>query len=330
VIPTANRQIWVVAEVEGPQGPGFALVRTYDLSSVVPEDQSLQSVLPDAQGLLWFTTSGGLVGTVQPDTGAHQVIALNQEPISKSFAVDPVAERGGVFIVSDYAMYRFDADATGAPQITWREVYDRGSRQKPGQVQQGSGTTPTLIGTDFVAIADNADPQLHVLVYRRAAAVQGSRLVCAVPVFLPGRSATENSFIATDHSIIVENNYGYANLRATMFGRTTEPGITRIDLNAAASGCHPVWTSEESVPNVVSQLSLATGLMYTYTKDPGPDSTDAWYFTAIDFASGQTVFKRLAGTGVLYNSNYSSVYLGPDGTGYVGVVGGLVAIGDQP
>jgi hypothetical protein len=132
VIPTGNRQIWVVAEVEGLQGTGFELVRTYDLSSVVPEDQTLQSVLPDAQGLLWFTTSGGLVGTVQPDTGDHQVIALG-ETISQSFAVDPVAERGGVFIVSDYALYRFDAEATGAPQITWREPYDRGTRQKPGR-----------------------------------------------------------------------------------------------------------------------------------------------------------------------------------------------------
>jgi hypothetical protein len=55
-----------------------------------------------------------------------------------------------------------------------------------------------------------------------------------------------------------------------------------------------------------------------------------WYFTAIDFVTGQTVFKQLAGTGDLYNSNYASVYLGPDETGYVGVVGGLVAIGDQP
>jgi streptogramin lyase len=88
---------------------------------VVPEDQTIQSVLPDAQGLLWFTTSGGLVGTVQPDTGQHQVIALG-ETISKSFAVDPVAERGGIFIVSDYALYRFDADANGRPQITWHEV----------------------------------------------------------------------------------------------------------------------------------------------------------------------------------------------------------------
>ncbi len=35
--------------------------------------------------------------------------------------------------------------------------------------------------------------------------------------------------------------------------------------------------------------------------------------------------KVLAGTGFLYNSYYSSVYLGPDGkTAYVGVLGGLV------
>jgi hypothetical protein len=215
----------------------------------------------------------------------------------------------------------------GVPQITWREPYDRGTRQKLGQVRQGSGTTPTLMGTQFVANADNAAPHLHVLVYRRSAEVAGSRLVCAVPVFLPRCSATENSFIATERSIIVENNYGCSGLGATMRGRTTEPDITRVDLDADEQGCHIVCTNLESVPNVVSQLSLATGLMYT--KDPGPDSTDAWYVTAADFATGATVFKRLAGTGFLYNSNYASVYLGLDGTCYVGVVGGLVAIRAQ-
>jgi hypothetical protein len=53
------------------------------------------------------------------------------EPISKSSATDPTRQ-GGVFIVSDYALYRFDADSDGAPQITWREPYDRGTRVKPG------------------------------------------------------------------------------------------------------------------------------------------------------------------------------------------------------
>lgn len=328
VIPTDTRQLWIVAEVEGSHGPHFELVRRYDLSPEVPEGDTVVSALPDAQGLLWFVTGGGIVGTIEPDQGILASLCLQGETISKSFAVDPVAERGGVFIVSDYALYRFDAGPDGTPAITWRESYDRGSGLKPGQLQVGSGTTPTLMGSQFVAITDNAEPQMHVLVYRRAPAVEGSRLVCVEPVFEPGMSATENSLIATERSIIVENNYGYTGPEATGFGRTTAPGITRVDLDDEA-GCHAVWTSLERVPSVVSQLSLATGLVYTYTKDPGPATTDAWYFTAIDFHSGATVFKQLAGTGLLYNNDYSGLYLGPDGTAYVGVLGGLVAIRDS-
>jgi hypothetical protein len=144
-----------------------------------------------------------------------------------------------------------------------------------------------------------------VLVYRRAAQVQGSRLVCKVPVFEENASATENSLIATNQSIIVENNYGYYGPQATLFNRATVPGITRIDINADQNGCSTVWTNnQESIPSVVSQMSLANGLIYTYTKDanscstPGPCYTAAWYLTAIDFASGQTAFKRLGGTGL--------------------------------
>ena len=159
--------------------------------------------------------------------GAAYDPAPTNESISKSFAVDPVPAaqgQGGVFIVSDYAMYRFDAAPDGTPQITWREAYDRGTPPpKPGQIQVGSGTTPTLMGTDFVTIADNANP-IDVLVYRRAAQVQGSRLVCKVPVFEENASATENSLIATNQSIVVENNYGYYGPQATLFNRATDAG----------------------------------------------------------------------------------------------------------
>jgi hypothetical protein len=131
----------------------------------------------------------------------------------------------------------------------------------------------------------------------------------------------------------VENNFGYEDPTSTLFGQTTTPGITRIDLDEDGDSCHTVWTNDkESVPNVVSQMSLVTGLEYTYTKDPSPADapyTDAWYFTAVDFHTGQTVYKVLAGTGVLYDSYYVSVYVGPDGkTAYVGVIGGLVRIHD--
>ena len=57
-----------------------------------------------------------------------------------------------------------------------------------------------------------------------------------------------------------------------------------------------------------------------------PDGLDAWYLTALDFRTGRTVYRRLAGTGFGFNNNYAPVTLGPDGTAYVGVLGGLVEL----
>jgi hypothetical protein len=326
-IPTIERTIWVVAETGGPDNTRFDRKQVYDLKAVVPEDDTIASALPDFTGRLWFVTKGGLVGTINLDNGkVLGTLRLEGEEIYNSFSLD---ETEGVFIASDHAMYRFDAGKDGKPSITWRESYDRGTRIKLGQLSQGTGTTPTLMGEEFVTIADNADPYMQVLVYRRAKEVAGSRLVCSVPVFGENKGATENSLIATDKSIIVENNYGY-NWRfpAPMYGNATEPGVTRIDINPDGN-CDTEWTSSERVPNAVSKMSLANGLIYTYTKDPGPGTTEAWYFTAIDFETGETVYKRLTGTGFFYNSLGAGVYLGQDGTAYVGASGGLVAIRDQ-
>ena len=328
VFPTGTNQVWQAKIVNGNS---FNITKTCDLSSYVPytgaNAQVIQSVFPDNTGLLWFTSSGGTVGTLDFTTCKVQVTTI--EPISKSFATDPTAQ-GGVFIVSNYAMYRFDASRSGAPQVTWREPYDRGTMQKPGQVQQGSGTTPTLFGTQYVTITDNADPQMHVLVYKRAKNVLSSRLVCSVPVFQPGASATENSLIATDSSIIVENNYGYVGPQLTENGAATTPGITRIDFNSAQQSCSTVWTNNQlAVPTVVSQASLWSGLIYTYSKNAGPGTTDAWYFAALSFYTGETVWKRLAGTGELYNNSFSGIAFSPDGKSvYTGVLGGVVGMTD--
>jgi hypothetical protein len=326
VIPTATREIWVVDVIGEWNRPRFNVHQVHDLTQDVDANDQIGSVLPDFSGTLWAVTKQGMVVTVNPGNGRVASVRLAGERIENSLAAD---ETGGVFIVSDHALYRFDAGRRGEPVVTWREAYDRGTRQKPGQFSQGSGTTPTLMGADFVAITDNADPRMQVLVYRRAAQVVGSRLTAAVPVFGAYQGATENSLVATDRSIIVENNYGYLSFQATVGGRTTTPGLARIDLDASGKG-NVVWTSAERVPSLVSKASLATGLIYTYTKDPGPGTTDAWYFTAIDFHTGRTVWKRLAGTGLLYNNHYSGLHLGPDGTSYVGVGGGIVALRDGP
>jgi hypothetical protein len=323
VVPTTHRHIWVVAESEGPAGPTFSLDRDYDLSSVVPVGDALISALPDWSGRIWFASVNGVIGTVRPASGTVRTLNLN-EHIGNSFAVD---ETGGVFVASDRAMYRFDAQPDGTPVVSWSEVYPNIGIQKPGQTQAGSGTTPTLMGSDYVAITDNADP-MDVVVYRRAKSVTGSRLVCMQPVFQPGRSATDQSLIGTNRSLVAENNYGYTGPASVLNGATTAPGLERVDLNPDGSGCHTIWRNRERAPSVVPKLSLASGLVYTYTKPPDR-SLDSWYLTAIDFRTGKTVYKQLAGTGLGYNNNFAPVTIGPDGTAYVGALGGLVLLRDR-
>jgi hypothetical protein len=322
VISAGNRHILVVAETGGTDNPGFALRRDYNVSSAVPEGDALISALPDWSGRIWFASRNGVVGRVAPATG--QVRSVDKgEPIGNSFAVD---ETGGVYIVTDKAMYRFDA-SQGRPVVTWRRPYPNIGVTKPGQTQPGSGTTPTLIGRRYVAITDNADP-MAVLVYDRRPQVSGRRLVCRQPVFEKGASATDQSLIAARRSLIAENNYGYTGPASTMNGGVTSPGVERVDLELDGRGCHSVWRSPVRAPSVVPKLSLGAGLVYTYTKPKRNDMTDAWYLTALDFDTGKTVYHRLAGTGFGYNNNYAPVTIAPNGTAYVGVLGGLTRFRD--
>jgi outer membrane protein assembly factor BamB len=245
------------------------------------------------------------------------------QQIGNSFAVD---ETGGVFIASNYAMYRFDIDATGQnPKITWSYSYDRGTREKPGQQNFGTGTTPTLVGKGFCGITDNADPQMHVIVYRREKDYINNRIVCQIPVFPPGYSDTENSLIGYTGNFIVENNYGY---NASVTHQTTRvvPGVARVRYDNQPCPGETVWASNQVVvPSVVSKLSLATGLIYTYTLEI-EKGEHIWSITAIDAETGEVAFSVQAGTGRIFDNHYASVFIGPNGTLYVPTVLGIVSL----
>jgi hypothetical protein len=347
VVSTNDHHILVVSE----SGSGFAVDHDYDLSAYIPSGEGIVSALPDSHGLLWFVTRRGIVGTIDRSDGAVRTLRLGGEGISNSFAVD---ETGGVFVVSDRALYRFDAAPNGTPKVSWRIVYPNSGIHKPGQSDAGSGTTPTLMGRSWVAITDNADP-MDVVVYRRARTLPKAkrkrrhgrhgrhkakaRLVCSAPVFGRGAGSTDNSLIATNRSMVVENNYGYVISAGDLGGSESVGGLARIDVVKKKRGkharkrkgkarlrCRTAWTSGERAPSVVPKLSLANGLVYTYTKPPRSDGLDAWYLTTLDFRNGRTVYRRLAGTGFGFNNNYAPVTLGPDGTAYVGVLGGLVEL----
>src|SRR5262249_52643244 len=150
IAPTNSRHLLVIGETDGP---GFETQSDYDLTGAVPLGDKIVSALPDWSGRIWFASAAGVVGYVNPVDGSIKSIDT-KESMGNSFAVD---EDGGVYVVTDKAMYRFDASPSGVV-TTWRETYDNIGVKKPGQTETGSGTTPTVMSPDLVAITDNADP----------------------------------------------------------------------------------------------------------------------------------------------------------------------------
>jgi hypothetical protein len=327
-VATKTNHIWVLGQNEA--GDGFVLERDLDLSAVLdPALERMSSVLPDYSGRIWFVAKQtGRVGTVDRRTGKIRTIRLG-ERVQNSFTIG----KNGIYLASDRRMYRLGTSANGVPRIEWKVRYRNTGQTKPGQADAGTGTTPTLMKGGFVAITDNADP-MNVVVYRNAVKLRRGqkRKVCEVPVFEKRRSATENSLISAGRSLIVENNYGYTDPFAAGGGAVvSEPGFARVDLKANGKGCRKVWTNRTArAPSVVPKMSTRTGLIYTYTRPPDPSGSQGYYWTAISFRTGRTVWNRYAGSGLLYNNNYAGLALGPDGAAYLGVIGGLIKLSDNP
>ncbi len=298
-----------------PLGPALDAVRA--------EEHRVIDVMPDWQGNYWFITRTGLVGVADRDGSRVEVMALEGEGIDNALAVSAQ----GVFVASNHAMYRFNRGADGRPQVDWRAVYDRGSAPKPGTMGHGTGTTPTLLGDDFVAITDNADGRINVVVYRQQPTAGDSPLFCQVPVFKPDLGTSENSLVAFGDSFIVENNFGY---QGPYENFDAEPGLARVDIDRDAGSCALAWENLEiSGPSSVPKASLANGLMYIYSRDDSnPADMHAWYLTAVDLRTGELAFKVLTGVGRKYNNHYGSISITPDGAAYIGTMGGIIKVWD--
>lgn len=300
------------------------ITHTYDISKVVTGDDCAIATMPDWAGRIFFATQGGVIGTVSPTTGAIRTIRFKGEGIFNSVSGD---ETGAIYLVTDHKLYAVAARKGGQPYVRWSATYDRGTVQKPGQLSQGSGTTPTLLGRNLVAITDNADPRMHVSFYRRTGPHAG-QLVCQVPVFAKGASDTENALAATGPaSVIVENNYGYKGVQSTELGATSSPGVARV--SAAGGHCRVDWTNPIVAPTSVPKVSLKAGLVYVYAKPASTPIDDSWYFSAIDVRTGKTVWQQRTGNGIQWNNHYASIYVGPDGAAYIATLAGLIRLADS-
>ena len=336
VLSDSKYRVQRLEAVEGDDGWELRREQVWSLKDYVPSDcqnwnnwfasgpcDVITTVMPGPDGRYWWVTRNGIVGTLNPETGAVAKIDLDGEEIQNAIAMDDTY----VYVLSDTAQYAMTAGADGVPQAVWSYTYDRGSARKLGAINQGSGTTPTLLGTQYLAFADNADGRGNAVVIRRDALAPGQdRLVCKVPMFDEGASATENSMIGWGRSIIIENNAGFRNAITQESYADVTGGVMRIDINEAGDGCDVIWTSPLKVPSVVPKMARGSGVAWftSFTEQAGGEPE--WALVGLDFKTGREVLRIPTGTGNAWNNNWSAIAIAEDGTLYQGSYGGLIQV----
>ena len=320
VLATTDRQVLAVRTSDGEGEPELSTDQSWDLKPYVAHGDCVVALLPDWSGRIWWVSHDGLVGTITPDSGQVRAHDLGAEVVA-SLATD---ESGGVYVVSDEALHRLGAGPDGTPQVTWRTPYERGSEQKPGQPSRGSGSTPVLLDGGVVAITDHAEPRMNVVFLDRGTGAEN----CRQPVFDDDASATGSSLVSVGTGVVVENTHGYASPMSTVLGFATSPGIARVDLREGE--CSTRWTNDRVAPSSVARASWATGLVYAYTKRPSWTGVSSWYVTAIDAATGRTMWSVRTGTGMLMNNDHAAITIAPDGSVWIATLAGLVRVRDRP
>lgn len=317
VVTTTDNRIQSISTADADGEADLTVGQSWDLDKLVGEGDCLVRAMADWSGRIWWASYGGRVGMIDTVAGSAKVLEL-EERITQPFSVD----ESGVFLTTDRALYRLVVDERGAAAISWRTEYDLGAEVKSGQLVQGSGSGTALVDGNLVAIADNAEPRLHVAFHDRSTGAE----VCRSAVFDGGESSTETMLVPVGSGVVVTNDHGGRSGWSSVFGFAATGGIARVD--HAAGACRVAWTSDAVGAGIRPVVSWATGLVYTHTKRPTAWGVSAWYLTALDARTGKRAFEVRTGTGFLAGNHDGFVVLGPKSGAYVGVRGGVVRVRD--
>ena len=169
-------------------------------------------------------------------------------------------------------------------------IYDNDGLRKPGHLNAGSGTSPTLMDDRFIAIVDNDTSQVNMCIFSQ----ETGKLINKFPLFQPDSSACENSIVAYKNTFMVANTYGYVD---PFVINDTPGGLMRFDYDVneqtfLAQSNWPPYREPFDAKSATPKLSTANGLLYVYNKDipADPSANEDWQLTAIDFVTGTRVF----------------------------------------
>ncbi len=329
------RQTWFDVykdSVKGDRGSEIKLRRRFYLpdSALCGEGDRLVGATMTYDGYIAFATERGVVGTIphQPRRMRKanlRTVNVNQgrcdapdeelETVSNSIAAD---ERGGIYVVTSNRMRRIDHRATSNRLWSrWSAPYDAGSDVSEIRLGAGSGSTPSLMGTQrgqdrFVVITDGQD-LMHVDLFWRNGIPgdwkglgegRSRRLACEHPVRFgdpdAASSLSEQSVAVRGYGTLHVNNaldYEFApglppilvNALAALRGgdpAAAPKGVERIDWKPRRRACESVWANPKvSIPNGIPSISQRSQTAYGLRQLRGD-----WGVGGLDWGTGRSRF----------------------------------------
>ena len=302
-------------------------------------------------------------GSLTPEMRQWFMNEISQDPdtreeIQNSFSIS----RDGVYIVSNFALYKFrfnEQTKTIEMDPQWEEslkngdlIYNNDFTIKPGHLNNGSGTTPTLMDERFVAIGDNDSGQINICIYDQVT----GKLVFRHKVFRDGASACENSIVTYGNSFVMANTYGYVDPFKT---NKTAGGIQRFDYDETSGkfSLNKDWPAAGHFDpkTATPKLSAGSGLIYVYNRtDEEFNGHNDWQLTAVDFRTGYRVFSirpwfekkqfrdnigfvsKMGSLGTknydrkVFNNIWATYAFGPGNSIYIGAYRGFIRFSSDP
>ena len=350
LVPDRDQRRLLLYQDERPGDPRspIRLVREIPVPESVPGKPSGLTVAFD--GHVVFQTDAGHIVALSPDFERFAAADLRDFGFSEDdFSVHNAYSQdglGGFCIVSAQAMTKLVWDGSRF-SLGWRAPYDfRGpgcEGGSPGGVREvlrtfrgqpctGSGTTPTLLGTDgdrLVVVVDGHQPQNHLVAFWRDgvpsdwAGLPGQDRRVAAVTALPFATPDGEGF-TTENS---PTAWGYDVAVAQWGGLTPDcsppSGVQKLRWNPAARTLDVVWANGGLHINSVMTYSEGSGLVYGSGRDP---ATCGYTFYGVDWQTGEVRLRVPMGEGGRFLDQGNQNTLSDDRSIVVGTEDGIVRL----
>jgi len=342
-VPKLNRIYAYGDTVEGDRLSRIELKRTFEIP-VECSDEVIVGITLTYDGRIAFATNYGRVGVIPQNFSNYALYSINDgcenaEKVSNSISAD---ENGGIYVVTDKAVYRINWDGEKLT-LGWRAEYNTGE-QRGGRLGKGSGSTPSLMncGDDrFVVITDGQKIMHMVLLWRdeipenwKGLEGRDRRIAAEVPVtfgFETEESYSEQSVLVRNCSAAITNNR--LGVRLDFLPERLQPfsmlisnlpgvapyGVEKFVWDGERRELRSVWANKDvSLPNAIPTMSAKTNLLYAIGQRGG-----FWTIEAINWQNGESVWYAKISPVPAFNSFYAAAEIGPDGCIYTGMLLGV-------